>query len=267
MLRVICGPDDYISLRVLLGLLGGVGETTTNRIANKVVASNLNFRDVFFQPIPAGVFDTRETRALDRVRQFTLNLAGWSGAETLAARGTEVRAALDTLYGNGTANVWDDVVALLPQGATLEEVRDVLWADSDSDAAAEREAVYARLGIAMPAEAALPPRVRLMTMHQAKGLNAQVVFIPGMEEEVFPGDRRRPYPGLVLEAARLLYVSMTRARACCVVTYARRRTTFGRYVSHAQSRFILDLQTVVMDRTSGLTTPEAADVSATIAQL
>jgi DNA helicase II / ATP-dependent DNA helicase PcrA len=88
-----------------------------------------------------------------------------------------------------------------------------------------------------------------------------------MEEEVFPGDRRARYPGLALEAARLLYVSMTRARACCVVTYARRRTTFGRFVTHAPSRFIPDLRTVVTDRANGLTGPEAAAVPATIAQL
>jgi superfamily I DNA/RNA helicase len=52
--------------------------------------------------------------------------------------------------------------------------------------------------------AVLAPRVRIVSMHGAKGLSARVVFIPGLEDELFPGPWRQPYPGLVLEAARLL---------------------------------------------------------------
>jgi DNA helicase-2/ATP-dependent DNA helicase PcrA len=267
LLRVICDPDDYVALRVLLGLLSGVGLTTTNRIANTVVSNNLNYKDLYFLPLPSGVFSGRETSALDRVRQVTLNMAGWSGAETLAQRGADVRSALDLLYGGDTTNAWDTLVGVLPQDATLEEVRNVVWSDSDSQAAAVREAIYTRLALPVPEEAAIPARVRLMTMHRAKGLSAQVVLIPGMEEEVFPGERRARYAGLVLEAARLLYVSMTRARACCVVTYARRRTVFGRYITHAPSRFIPDLGSTVSDRAIGLTASEAAGIADTIRQL
>jgi DNA helicase-2/ATP-dependent DNA helicase PcrA len=63
-----------------------------------------------------------------------------------------------------------------------------------------------------------------MTMHNSKGLSAQIVFIPGLEEKVFPGVWRRSYPGLILEAARLLYVSMTRARAAYILSQVKHRT-------------------------------------------
>ena len=62
----------------------------------------------------------------------------------------------------------------------------------------------------VPAENALDLVVQVMTMHTAKGLSAEVVFVPGLEEQLLPGPRRAPFPGLVSEAARLLFVSMIR---------------------------------------------------------
>ncbi|HIE47441.1 TPA: ATP-dependent helicase [Candidatus Bipolaricaulota bacterium] len=76
-----------------------------------------------------------------------------------------------------------------------------------------------------------------MTMHGAKGLSGQIVFIPGLEEEILPGPWRQPYPGLVLEAARLLYVSITRARAACILSHARTRIVNGRFSRQTASRF------------------------------
>jgi superfamily I DNA/RNA helicase len=73
--------------------------------------------------------------------------------------------------------------------------------------------------------------------HRVKGLSAKVVFIPGLEEEVFPGPRRRPYAGLVEEAARLQYVSITRARAACILSFASRRVVHGQLTQHAPTRF------------------------------
>lgn len=66
-----------------------------------------------------------------------------------------------------------------------------------------------------------------MSMHGAKGLSARIVFVPGLEEHIFPGPWRQPYPGLVLEAARLLYISITRARAACILNYAKQRRIQG----------------------------------------
>jgi DNA helicase II / ATP-dependent DNA helicase PcrA len=264
---VICDEGDYVALRVMLGLLGGVGLTTTNGIATKTVAHNLNYRDLFFRPLPDAVFSTRESRALDSVRSVTTTLGGWSGDDTLALRRAEVRASLARLYGDPAADLWDDLQAQLPDGSTLKEVRDILWSDNDEQASAAELAIYERLGLEPPEAAGLPPRVRLMTMHRAKGLGAQVVFIPGLEEAIFPGDRRGRYPGLVLEAARLLYVSMTRARAACIVSYARRRTRFGTFRSQTPSRFIADIGIQVEDRADGLSRREADALENIVADL
>ncbi len=150
---------------------------------------------------------------------------------------------------------------------TVEELREWLWADTDEQQTSVRQAVFARLNQPLPNGAALPPRLRIMSMHGAKGLSARVVFIPGLEEHIFPGPRRQPYPGLVLEAARLLYVSITRARAACVMSYAASRRVQGRRAAVAASRFSTCLNGPFLNRAAGLQQVEVARVMADIANL
>ena len=128
----------------------------------------------------------------------------------------------------------------MPQEIILEELRDYLWVNTDEQQEALLEAVYTRLGIDIP-EGLFPQKVRIMTMHGAKGLDAGVVFIPGLEEDILPGAKRQPYPGLILEAARLLYVSISRARAACILTYSQRRLVYGQFSNQAPSRFVSSL--------------------------
>jgi superfamily I DNA/RNA helicase len=99
-----------------------------------------------------------------------------------------------------------------------------------------------------------------MTMHGAKGLSAQVVFIPALEEEIFPGPWRQPFPGLILEAARLLYVSITRARAACVMSYATKRFFKGNMSDHRASRFALNLGGPFLTRNSGLNDEQVTQI-------
>src|SRR5207244_5251970 len=106
-----------------------------------------------------------------------------------------------------------------------------------------------------------------MTMHGAKGLSGTIVFIPGLEDTVLPGTKRVPYPGLVLEAARLLYVSITRTRAACIMSNAYRRFFNGRNVTQAPSRFTANLGGAFQQRASGLQRAEIENVQAIIADL
>ena len=79
-----------------------------------------------------------------------------------------------------------------------------------------------------------------------------MVFIPGLEEQLLPGPWRQPYPGLVLEAARLLYVSLTRARAACIISYAQTRMVNGQFQQSPPSRFVPHLGGVFAARIGGL---------------
>ena len=67
IIRIIHSDEDYLAHRTLLGLLPNVGLTTCAGIKSKLVSNNLNFRDLFYQPLPPGVFTARETAAIQRL--------------------------------------------------------------------------------------------------------------------------------------------------------------------------------------------------------
>ena len=80
--------------------------------------------------------------------------------------------------------------------------------------------------------------ITLMTLHSAKGLEFPVVFIPGMEEGVFPGYRSIGNDAEIEEERRLCYVGITRAREKLHISCAKRRTLFGNTSCNAPSRFL-----------------------------
>ena len=80
--------------------------------------------------------------------------------------------------------------------------------------------------------------VAMMTMHAAKGLEFDTVFVVGAEEGVFPGSRSIGEPDEMEEERRLCYVAMTRARKNLYFVCARHRMLFGRTVSGRPSRFV-----------------------------
>jgi ATP-dependent DNA helicase UvrD/PcrA len=241
ILRIVCNPDDYISHRALLGLRKGVGIGRCTLVFDAVIGNNLNFRSIFYGPLPDGVFGGHALSAVNHARATCAIVQAWDANDTLNQRLEEIAQIIATHYSAEQADAWRTLASELPDGMTLEEMRDYLWADTDEQQAVVLETVMTRLEEAVPPEGVLPPRVRIMTMHGAKGLSSRVVFIPGLEEEIFPGPWRQPYPGLILEAARLLYVSITRARAACVVSLANRRTVNGTSSAQTPSRFAANL--------------------------
>ncbi len=86
-------------------------------------------------------------------------------------------------------------------------------------------------------------KVTIMTMHAAKGLEFNNVFLPGWEEGVFPSQRALDEGGLASleEERRLAYVAITRARRKCTILHAANRRIFGQWTSSIPSRFIEEL--------------------------
>jgi DNA helicase-2/ATP-dependent DNA helicase PcrA len=83
--------------------------------------------------------------------------------------------------------------------------------------------------------------VTLMTMHAAKGLEFPVVFMVGMEEGIFPGQRAEYEPAAMEEERRLAYVGMTRAREELALTFAVSRLLYGSRQYNLPSRFLTDI--------------------------
>lgn len=83
--------------------------------------------------------------------------------------------------------------------------------------------------------------VRLMTIHSAKGLEFDVVFVVGMEEGIFPGYRSIADPAQLEEERRLAYVAITRARKKLYLSASDQRLLFGRTERYVPSRFMQEL--------------------------
>jgi DNA helicase-2/ATP-dependent DNA helicase PcrA len=84
-------------------------------------------------------------------------------------------------------------------------------------------------------------RVRLMTLHQAKGLEFSVVFIIGVEEGLLPHSKSLDDPYSLEEERRLFYVGITRAKKELFITWAKQRFIFGSRGYTSKSRFIIDI--------------------------
>ena len=86
-------------------------------------------------------------------------------------------------------------------------------------------------------------KVTIMTMHAAKGLEFNHVFLPGWEEGVFPSQRSLDEGGLASleEERRLAYVAITRARRRCTILHAANRRIYGQWTSSIPSRFVGEL--------------------------
>ena len=91
------------------------------------------------------------------------------------------------------------------------------------------------------------PAVVLMTIHSAKGLEFPVVFLPGMEETIFPGAQSILEQAELEEERRLAYVAVTRAKKELIITYCQNRLYFGRTVCNQRSRFIDEIPAELCD--------------------
>lgn len=97
-------------------------------------------------------------------------------------------------------------------------------------------------------------KLTIMTIHAAKGLEFDHVFLPGWEEGVFPSQRAMDEGGLASleEERRLAYVAITRARRRCTILHAANRRIYGQWTSSLPSRFIEELPDAHIEQESTL---------------
>ena len=133
-----------------------------------------------------------------------------------AERSTEAAGRLENL--SELVRAMEEYESL---GAFLEHVSLVMDNDAADDAA----------------------KVTIMTIHAAKGLEFDTVFLAGWEEGVFPSQRALDEGGLASleEERRLAYVAITRARTRCVILHAANRRIYGQWTSSIPSRFVGEL--------------------------
>ncbi|HET8750577.1 MAG TPA: UvrD-helicase domain-containing protein [Sphingomicrobium sp.] len=108
-------------------------------------------------------------------------------------------------------------------------------------------------------EARQGDRVTIMTIHAAKGLEFDIVYLPGWEEGVFPSQRSLDEGGLAAleEERRLAYVAITRARRRCTILHAANRRIYGQWTSSIPSRFLAELPKTHIEEETTMTGGES----------
>jgi DNA helicase-2/ATP-dependent DNA helicase PcrA len=108
-------------------------------------------------------------------------------------------------------------------------------------------------------EARQGERVTIMTIHAAKGLEFDIVYLPGWEEGVFPSQRAMDEGGLASleEERRLAYVAITRARRRATILHAANRRIYGQWTSSIPSRFVAELPKANIEEETTMTGGES----------
>ena len=274
LVRIVAGRDDdgnatdLVAHRTLLGLKRGVGVGTCNQIRAAVIATPIvSFRGLFYDDLPpAGVLGRRALTALNHAREICATVGAWRADNTIGQRSQQIAEIVRTTLDDASVEEWRAFVAPLPPEMTLSELRDYIWVDNAQQRAEVLEGVYRRLDRPFQPDQSLD-RVRVMSMHGAKGLSARVVFIPGLENGLIPNRRQLAYPAQIAEAARLLYVSITRARAACILSFSTWRFVFGRGQQQVASDFAGQTGGAFANGGDGLTAEQLARVNQAIADL
>ena len=177
---------------------------------------------------------------------------------------------------------WRDMAATLPHAELARILLDesgytaMLQAEHTAEAAGRLENLaeltrameeYESLGaflehvsLVMDNDAArLGERLMIMTIHAAKGLEFDIVYLPGWEEGIFPSQRSLDEGGLASleEERRLAYVAITRARRQCTILHAANRRIYGQWTSSIPSRFVAELPDAHIEHETTMTGGES----------
>jgi len=235
-LRLVCNPFDLVSFRRSVNSPSrGVGAKTLELIERAIPEGGTALEGAALLMRQGGI-KGRAQRELGRYLDLFAAAAKEASSLGLAAL---VRWVL----------VESGYVRMLEEEATLEAEGRMRNLEEFVSAAAEAESLGLRLAEFLDRvtlasdtdELEEASRLSLMTVHCAKGLEFPVVFLVGMEEDVFPNRNAREAEDGVEEERRLFYVAITRAQAKLYLTAARRRRAMGQEVLGMPSRFLREL--------------------------
>ncbi len=237
-LRLVVNPFDEVSLRRVINVpKRGIGDTTVTKIGAYASAHGLSFADAIAHAKDAGVAGRSLSAVggfLRLVRDLT-RLKDRPPAEIIdeVLDKTAYRQSLEL------ETQTPGPVAMEAEGRleNLDELASVTASHDDIETFLQATALAASTDDLDDSGG----RVCLLTLHSAKGLEFDVVFLTGMEEGVFPHDRSLSDPASLEEERRLAYVGITRARWRLYLTHTWVRTLFGQSRDSLQSRFLREI--------------------------
>ena len=252
--RLVANPDDEEAIKRIINYPArGIGATTVMKIADCAHQNQVSFWEVIGEPAHYGLNVNKGTLAkLDNFRLLISSFIERSHTTDVYELGDaiikESGISQDIMSGRDA----DDLARqenleefLSGMSAFVEERREegrmdeafltdylqdvALLTDADSEGAKDE------------------PRVSLMTVHAAKGLEFASVFIVGLEENIFPSPLAAMSVRELEEERRLLYVAITRAEKHCILTNAKNRFRYGKMEFDNPSRFIDEIDASLIE--------------------
>lgn len=252
--RLVANPDDEEAIKRIINYPArGIGATTVLKIADCAHQNQVSFWEVIGAPERYGLAVNKGT--MNKLETFRLLISSFIER----AQTTDVYELGDAIIKE--SGISQDIMSgkdaddlarqenleefLSGMSAFVEERREegrfdelflqdylqdvALLTDADSDGDKDE------------------PRVSLMTVHAAKGLEFPTVFVVGLEENIFPSPLSAASLRELEEERRLLYVAITRAEKHCILTNAKNRWRYGKMEFDNPSRFIDEIDGKLMD--------------------
>jgi DNA helicase-2/ATP-dependent DNA helicase PcrA len=245
-LRLIAQPSDDLAFeRIYNTPKRGLGDKTLEKLHR-----HARMRGVPLSLAAVEIADTDElpARARNTLISFMRDIARWRDLAKTTSPAEIARILLDE--SGYTAALQAEKTA--ESAGRLENLVELARAMEEYETLGD---FLEHVSLVMDNEAADDAeKVTIMTMHGAKGLEFDNVFLPGWEEGVFPSQRSLDEGGLASleEERRLAYVAITRARRRCTILHAANRRIYGQWTSSIPSRFINELPEAHIEQESSL---------------
>jgi DNA helicase-2/ATP-dependent DNA helicase PcrA len=243
-LRLIANPADEVSLRRVLNVpKRGIGERAEEYVAAYASRERMTFAQALSAPSDVPGLAVRSASAIAGFNALVGDLR--EQANTGGPVAELVEAVLDLTGYQAALEASED----LQDVTRVENLQEMVSVAREFDGSTpdgtladflERVSLVADAD-QIPDGAEHGGMVTLMTLHTAKGLEFPVVFLTGMEEEVFPHQRALTNPRELEEERRLAYVGITRAEQRLYLTRAASRNWYGRPAFHSPSRFLSEI--------------------------
>ncbi|HEX9032246.1 MAG TPA: DNA helicase PcrA [Streptosporangiaceae bacterium] len=249
-LRLIANPQDEISLRRVVNVpRRGIGDRALEYVAGLGARDRIPFAAALARPADVPGLPARSVKAIEAFNELIAELR--QAAESGTPVGDLAEAVLDRTGYIAELEASSD----LQDAGRAENLTELVSVAREFDARNAGGGLAAFLEqVSLVADADEIPEgpdhgglVTLMTLHTAKGLEFPVVFLTGMEENVFPHERSINDDRELEEERRLAYVGITRARERLYLTRAVARAWWGRPAYHKQSRFLSEIPAELLD--------------------
>ena len=239
-LRVIENPADDVSLTRIINVpKRAIGDSTVDTLVQFARQNDMPLYSAVAAPP-----DSLPARAQKSVQGFAAMMAGLLIARETLPLGEFVQKVIDEAgliaqYEKDTDNNEENQTR-------IENIREFMGAVTEFEQKSEDKSLFAFLeNVALVTELDnqedVPNYVTMMTLHSAKGLEYDAVFLSGMEEGIFPSARALQEENRLEEERRLCYVGVTRARKLLHLSFARRRLLFNQMQFNAPSCFIQEI--------------------------